>query len=34
MNESIIVGLVVGAGVAVIGALVSYYLRRWEMKDL
>ncbi len=34
VNESIIVGLVVGGGVAVVGALVSYYLRRWEMKEL
>lgn len=33
MNESIIIGLVVGGGVAVIGALIGYFLRRLEMKD-
>lgn len=33
MNESIIIGLVVGGGVAVIGALLGHFLRRLEMKD-
>ena len=32
MNESIIVGLVVGAGVAAVGAIVGHYLRQREMK--
>jgi len=33
VSESIIVGLVIGGGVAVIGTLVSYYVRRWEQKS-
>ena len=32
MNESIIVGLVVGSGVAAVGAIVGHYLRLKEMK--
>ncbi|MFQ6000382.1 MAG: hypothetical protein ACE5LG_01795 [Anaerolineae bacterium] len=31
MNESIIIGLVVGGGVAVIGALIGHFLRLREM---
>jgi len=34
MNESIIVGLVIGAGVSIIGTLVGYLVRRREMNDL
>lgn len=34
MNESIIVGLVVGSGVAVIGAYIGYLFRLREMKAL
>ena len=33
MNESIIVGLVVGVGVAAVGAVVGYCLRLREMKE-
>ena len=32
MNESIVVGLAVGTGVAAVGAIVGYYLRLKEMK--
>lgn len=34
MTESIIVGVVVGVVVAGMGAVISHYLRRWEMTDL
>lgn len=33
MNESIIVGLVVGGGVAIVGALAGHFLRLREMRD-
>jgi len=33
VNESIIVGLVIGGGVAVIGALIGHFLRLREMNQ-
>jgi hypothetical protein len=33
MNESIVVGLVVGVGVAAVGAIVGHYLRLREMRE-